>query len=281
MPDLLATLTAAPSGRTTPVWFDSLAYCHEKLLGGEQVPWASPGELTALTGKAQGMFRSDALLVDLAELYAWRTAVDSELRTAMGARSRVGYALRTLLADEQARTVAVDAVSAASGVGGGTPVVLTMPSPSRWLSISAEQARKPAAPPNPDSADTAAMYIADFLRIFATAPVDGLVLDEGPTSATDLTRADAYRPVLNVAEHYKWAVLICSETAAWPHGPIPGVAGWVGSAPPDQASGTWGLLATDEFWSGADPAGAPDLVLAVVPARADPESVMARVRALS
>ena len=280
MPDLLASLTAAPSGRATPVWFDSLAYCHEKLLGGDQVPWASPGELTAFTGKAQGMFRSDALLVNLAELYAWRTAVESDLRTAMGARTRVGYALRTLLADEKARTVAVDAVSASSGVSGGTPVVLTMPSPSRWLSTSAEQAGQPAAPPDPDSADTAAMYIADFLRIFATAPVDGLVLDEGPTSATDLTRADAYRPVLNVSEHYKWPVLICSETAAWPHGPIPGVAGWVGSSSPDRAGGTWGLLATDEFWSGTDPVGAPDLVLAVVPAEADPEPVMARVRAL-
>ena len=56
--------------------------------------------------------------------------------------------------------------------------------------------------------------------------------------------------------------------------------GWVGSAPPDQAAGTWGLRATDDFWSGGDPVGAPDLVLAVVPARADPEAVMARVRAL-
>ena len=62
-----------------------------------------------------------------------------------------------------------------------------MPSPSRWLAISVEQAGKPAAPPDPDSADTAAMYLADFLRIFATAPVDGLLLDEGPTSASDLT----------------------------------------------------------------------------------------------
>jgi hypothetical protein len=155
-----------------------------------------------------------------------------------------------------------------------------MPSPSRWLAISAEQAGKPIAPPDPDSADTAAMYLADFLRIFATAPVDGLLLDEGPTSASDLTAADAYRPVLNVAEHYKWPVLMCSETDAWPHGPISGVGGWVGSAPPDRAAGTWGLRASDDFWSGGDPVGAPDLVLAVVPARADPEAVMARVRAL-
>jgi hypothetical protein len=77
MPDVLASLTAPPSGRATPVWFDSLAYCREKLLSDEPVPWASPGELTAFTAKAQGMFRSDALLVDLAELYAWRGAIRS------------------------------------------------------------------------------------------------------------------------------------------------------------------------------------------------------------
>jgi hypothetical protein len=280
MPDLIGSLSVAPSGRATPVWFDSLAYCREKLLAGEPVPWGSPGELAAFAGKAQGMFRSDAQLVDLADLYAWQTSLDDGLRTSMGARSRVGYALRTLLADENLRTVAVDAVSAVSGVGSGSPVVLTMPSPSRWLAISAEQAGKPIAPPDPDSADTAAMYLADFLRIFATAPVDGLLIDEGPTSASDLTAADAYRPVLNVAAHYKWPVLMCSETDAWPHGPISGVGGWVGSAPPDQAAGTWGLRASDDFWSGGDPVGAPDLVLAVVPARADPEAVMARVRAL-
>src|SRR5690349_14777510 len=244
MPDLVGTLSAAPSGRATPVWFDLLRYCREKLLAGEAVPWGSPGELAAFASKAQGMFRSDALLVDLADLYAWRTSVDDGLRTSMGARSRVGYALRTLLADEQARAVGVDAVGAAIGVGGGAPVVLTMPSPSRWLAISAAQAGQPAAPPDPDSADTAAMYLADFLRIFATAPADGLLLAEGRTPADELTRADAYRPVLNVAEHYKWPVLMCSDTAAWPHGPIPGVAGWIGSTPPDQADGTWGLRAT-------------------------------------
>jgi hypothetical protein len=59
MPDLIGSLSAAPSGRAMPVWFDSLAYCREKLLAGEPVPWGSPGELAAFAGKAQGMFRSD------------------------------------------------------------------------------------------------------------------------------------------------------------------------------------------------------------------------------
>ena len=50
------------------------------------------------------------------------------------------------------------------------------------------------------------MYSADFLRTFGAAGVDGLLLDEGPVPAGQLTDPEAYRPVLNVAEHYGWPV---------------------------------------------------------------------------
>ena len=282
MADLLASLTAPPSGRSRPVWFDSLAYCRAKLLAGAAVPWASPGELGAFTAKAHGMFHSDALLIDIADLCAERVMADPELRAAMGSRRRAGYALRTLLADDTVRAAAVDDVGAVSGSGDGTPVVLSMPSPARWLTISAEQAGQPADPPDADTADTAAMYVADYLRVFGTAGVDGLLLDEGPTQAADLVPADAYRPVLNVAEHYGWPALIGTPAApAWPNGAVAGIAGWIGTAPPQHPGATWGLCGGADFWAGAGPDGDPDLVLAVVPEEADPETVMARVRALT
>jgi hypothetical protein len=282
MPDLLASLDAPPSGRPTAIWFDSLAYCRQKLLSGAPVPWESPGELTALVGKAQAMFRSDALLVDLADLYAQRVAADDELRAAMAARARPGYALRTLLADEPARAVAHQAVTAIAAGAGATPVVLLIPSPARWLLITAGQAGQEAVPPDPDRADTAAMYIADLLRIFAGVGVDGLLLDEGPAPAGDLIHPEAYRSVLNVAGHYEWPVLISSGgVAAWPHGAVTGVAGWVGSSAPSQPAGRSGILAGADFWAGAEPASGADLLLAVVPADADPGAVMQRVRALT
>ncbi len=40
-------------------------------------------------------------------------------------------------------------------------------------------------------------------------------------------------------------------------------------------------MASTEFWPGTDPPAAADLVLAAVPADADPDAVMQRVRALS
>jgi len=85
---LLAALDAPPSGRSQATWFDSLAYCRAKLMSYGPVPWDSPGEVTAFFGKAQGMFRSDALLVDLGDLLAWRVGHDGLLRTAMASRSR-------------------------------------------------------------------------------------------------------------------------------------------------------------------------------------------------
>src|SRR5882757_6343815 len=282
MPDLLASLSAPPSGRSRPVWFDSLAYCRAKLLGGASVPWAAPGELGAFTAKAQGMFGSDALLVDIADLCASRVGADPELRAAMALRSRAGYALRTLLADDTVRTIAVDAVIAISGGSNGTPVVLSIPSPARWLTISAEQAGHLAEPPDADRADTAAMYLADFLRVFGTAGVDGLLLDEGPVDAAELVPADAYRPVLNVAENYGWPTLICTPAAAaWPNGAVAGVAGWIGTASPTPRGATWGWYAGGDFWTGADVPSDAGLVFAVVPEEADPDSVMARVRGLA
>jgi hypothetical protein len=73
---LLASLDSPPSGRKRAVWFDSLAYCRQKLLAGQPVPWPSPGELAAFCGKAQDMFGSDAVQVDLADLFAQRAADD-------------------------------------------------------------------------------------------------------------------------------------------------------------------------------------------------------------
>ena len=179
MADLLAALDVPPSGRSQPTWFDSMAYCRAKLLSYGPVPWDSPGEVTAFYGKAQGMFRSDALLVDLGDLLAWRVGHDGLLRTAMAARSRPGYALRTLLGDERARAVAAEAVTAVAASAGVVPVVLSVPSPARWLAVAAAQAGAEAGPPDPDRAETAAMYTADFLRTFAGLGVDGLLLDEG------------------------------------------------------------------------------------------------------
>jgi len=275
MTGLLASLQAPPSGRRRAVWFDNLAYSRDKLLAGRPVPWDSPGELVAFFAKAQGMFSSDALLVDLADLYG-QLAQDGKLREAMLARSRPGYPLRVLLSDETARARAEQALTAlaASTV---VPVLLTLPAPARWLATAAELAGRAAGPPDSDQADTAAMYVADLLRIFAATGIDALLLDEGATPVDDLVDPHSYASVLRVAEHYEWPVFIRADAApAWPRGTVPGVAGWIGSAAPPSPAPTWGTVAGEDGWTSAE----GDLLLAVVTAKSDPETVMRAVRAL-
>jgi hypothetical protein len=278
---LLASLDAPPSGRERAIWFDAADYGRAKLLAGGAVPWDSPAELSAFVAKLQGMFRSDAILADVADVFAQRAARDANLRAAMAARARPGYALRTLLADEQARGVAAEAVVALAATAGGVPLVLTVPAPGRWLGAAAEQAGADPGPIDADRAETASMYVADMLRTFGGLGVDGLLLDEGSAPRGGLIHPEASRSVLNVADHYEWPVLIRADAAgAWPHGSVPGVAVWLGPAAADGAAGRWGVVAGPGFWDGGDPAPDADLVLAPVPAQADPEAVMKRVRAL-
>jgi hypothetical protein len=279
---LLASLAVPPSGRERAIWFDAADYGRAKLLAGAAVPWDSPAELTSFVAKLQGMFRSDAILAGVGEVFAQRAAGDAQLRAAMAARARPGYALRTLLADEQARGVAAEAVRALAATAGGVPLVLAVPTPARWLSAAAEQAGSDPGPVDSGRAETAAMYVADMLRTFGSLGVDGLLLDEGPAHASGLIHPDAYRSVLNVADHYGWPVLIRADAAvAWPHGGIPGVTAWLGSAAADVTSGRWGVVPGAGFWDGEDPAPDAELMLVPVSAQADPEAVMKRVRALS
>jgi hypothetical protein len=202
MSRLTGSLDAPPSGRERPVWFDAVDYGRAKLLAGAAVAWSSAAELAAFFAKLQSMFRSDAILVDVADVFAQRAAGDDRLRAAMAARGRPGYALRTLLADEPARATAVEAIRAVASTKEAVPVLLTVPAPVRWLDQAARQTVSDPGPPDPAGAEIAAMYTADFLRTFAGMPVDGLLIDEGTTPCGDLTPPEAYRPVLNVADNY-------------------------------------------------------------------------------
>ncbi len=56
MSRLPASLDAPPSGRARPTWFDAAAYGRARLLGGGDVPWASPAELSSFFAKIGGMF---------------------------------------------------------------------------------------------------------------------------------------------------------------------------------------------------------------------------------
>lgn len=257
--DIIAT---PPSGRGTAVLIDHLDYAQAVILQGRPIPWNDPIAYSQFLGKAQGLLRPDTTLLDLGAFYDHLTAGDDRLRSAMTARSRTGYALKTLLADAALAVAATDLAKVVAQTS-SSPLVVQVPSPMLWL------ARTHAGDVDDlqvEHAENAAMYLADWLRRLAELPVSMLLLDERWTGAARLADvpASAYAPVANLTEHYRWAL----GRRTWDSIEV------VGSA-------VTGAPVPAGFWLDVDaPVPVGDFLLADIPAHAVPEHVLAQLSRL-
>jgi hypothetical protein len=237
-------------------------------LKGRTVPWGEAIAYSNFLGQAQGVLKSDALLLPLDRFYAELLAGGSELRTAMAAKSRTGFALRTLLADADATKRLVEFASTFVKTQ-RSPVVLQVASPLRWLSATDTLVGR-VAELDADDADNASMYVADLMRGFASLPLAGILLDDRMPVGSDPGIAvglDSYSPIANVTEHYGWTLALRRED---------GVS--------VSAGNTVGVPILAGHWLGeasASPALPPgDFLMGEIPADAVPETVMSRVSQL-
>ncbi len=265
--DLAAILSCPPSGRSTAVVIDHQQYAQAVILRGRPIPWADPADYSQFIGQAQGLLRPDTTLLDLGAFYANATATDERLRSSLSARNRRGYALKTLLADGKTAAAALELATVVAQTS-AAPLVMQIPSPMLWLALTHElSGAGPAADLDADSAENAAVYVAEWLRRLSELPVSVLLLDERWTGAGQLpTVHDAsYTPVSNVTDHYRWAL-----ARRWP-----ARVQVIGST-------ITGTVVPRAFWR-ADAAGAPsgDFLFAEIPADAVPETVLSRLGSLS
>jgi len=121
-----AILSSPPSGRAAPLILDHASYGSTRILRGAPVPWSQPVECQSYFGQAQGLLRPDTTLVDIGAAYDQQLASRPELVAAMGARSRIGYALKTLLAEDDLAASAVRLVEVL-GETSRQPLVLQVP----------------------------------------------------------------------------------------------------------------------------------------------------------
>lgn len=189
--------------RPKPVlWLDSHAYC-ARLLANGKAPWLDATAFVAWQRKSMGLLKPDVATLPLAPaIDAWLDA-HSALREAMAAKSRTGYAVKTLLADEALRAHLVE-LARGLGAAVNQPLALVMPSPRAWVAIAYRQAHDDDVEVSDDDADSASVYIADFLRVFGDVRVDALVLEEIDGAVSD---APSNQSVLNLATHYRWDVI--------------------------------------------------------------------------
>lgn len=273
---LTERLTASGRG----LWLDYGAYA-ARLLAGGSVPWLDADAANGWVRKAQSLLKSDVVTLPVeAVIEAW-LGTHPELITAMGAKRRTVYALKTLLADEPLRAHLAGLAKVLRSSLGGSPLVLALPSPRLWIGLAYAQANAgEAAEVDADAVDGAAAYVADFLRGFAEVGLDGLLLEESvdsvPASAEDLR---LYQAVFNVAAHYRWDIGL-----RLPQGASPAAGEGLGfvlaSAPVDGIA--VGLKMPEDFWDGAVAPGCPagGFRFAEIPASANPEGVLERLAVL-
>lgn len=259
----------------TPLWIDGWDY-GEKLLRKGSSPWGDVAALVSFFNQLQSLIKSDVLTIDLGSFYDYWLQEHPALLGAMGAKNRLGYALRTLLADAEARRHLKEIVSAICQVHKTTPVLLSFPSPRRWLGTAHGKAKQlQNVEVSWQDAESGAMYLADFLREFSGCGLSGIVIREVSGEAPGCDKETAsYQPMINVARHYEWSVVLDGCADDYAPAPEVGVTLCLGLSN-DKAQGR---KLAPSFWSGSD---SPDITLADnqfwrvdIPADAVPERVL-------
>lgn len=279
----MAALIERMRNATRPVlWLDDAAYS-TRLLGCGAAVWLDPAALIAFRRKATGLLRPDVIVLPVAEVVAAWLQTNAGLRGSMAAKKRSVAPLRTLLADEGLRATLVELAAAMRSAFPASPLALSLPSPRKWVNQAYRAAFEGSAgvAVAAEEADAAAVYVAEFLRSFGQAGVDSVLLEESaeaePASAAEI---DWYRPVINLAGHYRWDLGVHLPVAAAFSGEMQG-ADYV-IAPRAFAGVPGGIATPPEFWSGAD---APALAgggfrFASIPPDAVPEQVLDRLAVL-
>lgn len=190
------------------LWLDFTDYAGQLLASGA-IPWLDIADYIAWYRKAQGLLKSDVVTLPVAPLAsAWLISY-AGLVAEMGKRQRALNPLKALLVDESLRAHLVEGMNSLRLVYPDTPLALVIPSPRYWTALAYKQAFGPNAgiEVSDDEAESASIYVADFLRAFGNSGVDVLLIEEdaeaGPLSVTDI---ECYRTVLNVASHYRWDI---------------------------------------------------------------------------
>lgn len=275
MGSLVSYLRAVPH---KPLWVEYTQYAGGLLANGA-VPWMDTAAYVAWRRKAQGLLKSDIVSLPLTPFVeAWLKSHPA-LRAAMAAKIRATFPLKTLLADERLRAHLVELLQGLRAGLPGAPLVLALPSPRAWVGSSFEQAHAAAMSASEDEADSASVYIADFLRSFSEVGIDALLLQENPEFTPQTGHDfDCYQSVLNVAEFFRWDVGLQFSNADSYTGDLPKGCSFA-IAPKLSTERPADFLPVVAVWpETANPGLALQFV--EIPAGAKPEAVLERLAAL-
>lgn len=200
---LAALLGEANATGSTPKFIlDAASYAQRVLLQNRDIPWHDATAYSNHLSQAQALLKPEVALVPLDRLLKREIHENDVLREEMSSRTRTGFAAKTLLADESLRNRAHELIATAV-LTQREPVVLHLPSPLGLLMLTSGII-DPASTHEFDNqdAENTAIYFADWLRTFASVKISGIIFDERAGAASE----ESYKPILNIAEHYRWPI---------------------------------------------------------------------------
>lgn len=283
-------LPGAPGGGRIRVWLKSAAYTSRLLLGEGGDPWQGAAQYLAWFSQANGLLKPDVAVVEVGSLYESIFRREPALATEMAAKRRLAWPLRRLLEPSEPRALLAEVIEAViAHLRGQVPLVLSVPSPRHWLLLANRLAGRADVELDPDGIEDAAMYVADVLRSVSHLPVGGLLLeelaDDRDYGAVDFER---YRPVINVAHHYRWSLALrLGESALLAHADPADLDVLIGDAAQvEGAACAVGVDVGKPLWSGESipPLGARQFYFAEVHPEQKPEHVLdclVKLRSLS
>ena len=238
-------------GGTSVIWLDSHNYTGRLLAGGAP-PWLDVAAFVAWQRKAQGLLKGSVASLPVAPVAAAWLEAHPDLRDAMGAKTRSVYPLKTLLADERLREHLVEMASGMRAALTGL-LALALPSPRAWVALAYRQGHGETVEVGEDEADSASVYMADFLRAFGEVGLDAVLLQEASEDQPEQGRGLARLPGrLQRRFHYKWDVGLQLPSATALSGAAPADLAFVVASDTVLDGLPHGIALGDEFWNGAE-----------------------------
>ncbi|MHA7662743.1 hypothetical protein [Mycolicibacterium sp. HS_4_1] len=262
----VTALTAAtPSGRRRPLLIDDADYCTAVVRQGAPIPWTDTTLAAGHFDQVRALLDPDALWIDVSRLLGAHTDARPDLVDAMGARTRTGYPLRTLLTDSEVLTASREMLETVARTT-RRPLLLHLPSPACWLASAHRLAGTPLDEVDADRADSASMYIAEWLGQLGSLPIALTLLDARDSLVPESLAP--YTAVANVASHFNWTLAMWNTDGICTAAGDPGI----------------GILGP-EFWTDdADLAHTvpdADVLVTCIPASASPERVLDQLAKLT
>jgi hypothetical protein len=202
------TLIQSRTEKELMIWLDYIAYANRLFAGGKPELWQDPYLLITVYSQAQGLLRSDVIHIPVNKVYeSWLEANSAEIEKWMGKRTT--FVLKKMIALEEPRNILLEVLRGLTQMNSDAkPFALSLGSPQQWLQWISRIVRPSEEPTiSNDDVESAAMYLADYLRIYSTAGISAIVMEETDNLISEISeRIEFYQPILNLASHYQWSV---------------------------------------------------------------------------